>query len=64
MECRKEQNTASCRCTYGCSNSGMCCACVRNHRDRGEFPACFFSPEAEKRYDRSFEALVADRTGK
>jgi hypothetical protein len=27
----------------------------------GEFPACFFSVEAERRYDRSFEALRRDR---
>ncbi len=61
MECNVVQNKKSCKCTYGCSNSGECCACVRTHRDRGEFPACFFSPAAEKQYDRSFAALVADR---
>lgn len=61
MECRKNENVKSCACTYGCHNSGNCCACVRFHRGRGEFPACFFSKEAEKKYDRSFAALVADR---
>jgi hypothetical protein len=29
----------------------------------GQFPACFFSAEAEKKYDRSFDALVRDRQG-
>jgi len=27
----------------------------------GDFPACFFSKEAEAKYDRSFEALKRDR---
>jgi hypothetical protein len=31
--------------------------CARN----GEFPACFFSKEGERAYDRSFAALVKDR---
>jgi hypothetical protein len=30
----------------------------------GEFPACFFSAGAEKKYDRSFEALMHDRGAK
>jgi hypothetical protein len=29
----------------------------------GQFPACFFSAEAEKKYDRGFDALVRDRRG-
>ncbi|MGI6152928.1 MAG: hypothetical protein ACOYJB_03715 [Christensenellaceae bacterium] len=63
MECKKEQNKLSCACTSGCEKSGTCCECVRNHRSKGQFPACFFSKEAEAKYDRSFEALVADRRG-
>jgi hypothetical protein len=27
----------------------------------GQFPACFFSADAEKQYDRSFNALMRDR---
>jgi hypothetical protein len=27
----------------------------------GQFPACFFSAEAEKKYDRSLDALMRDR---
>lgn len=64
MECKQEENKKSCACTYGCSKSGNCCACVRNHRGMGEFPACFFSPQAEKKYDRSYAALVADRNSR
>ncbi len=62
MECKQEENKKDCKCTYGCSKSGKCCDCVRSHRDRGEFPACFFSKEAESTYDRSFEKLVEDRS--
>lgn len=54
----------NCPCTYGCAKSGHCDKCVAFHRGRGEFPACFFTAAAEKTYDRSFEALVRDRTGK
>jgi len=61
MECKKQENKKSCACTYGCPRSGSCCSCIRYHRSSGGFPACFFSAEAEKRYDRSFEALAADR---
>ena len=61
MECTKEQNSATCSCTYDCPRHGHCCACVRYHRGSGQFPACFFSKEAEKTYDRSFAKLIEDR---
>jgi len=48
----------TCRCTYpGCPRHGNCKACLAYHRDNREFPACFFSPEGEKTYDRSWENL-------
>ena len=50
-----------CPCTYRCHRRGKCCECVASHSRAGEFPACFFSREAEARYDRSFEALQRDR---
>lgn len=57
-----EHNKAiQCPCTYDCSRHGKCCECVAHHAPHGEFPACFFSKEAEKAYDRSFNALVKDR---
>jgi hypothetical protein len=34
---------------------------VEHHRPLGEFPACFFSAEMEKTYDRNLEALLKDR---
>jgi hypothetical protein len=51
-----------CPCTYySCSKHGKCCECVANHSQANEFPACFFSKEAEAKYDRSYEALKKDR---
>jgi len=57
------QNNISikCPCTYPCNKNGKCCECVAYHLRSGGFPACFFSKEAEARYDRSFEALKRDR---
>jgi hypothetical protein len=60
MTC-ENNTTIDCNCTYSCSKHGKCCECVAYHRGMGEFPACQFSAEAERRYDRSFEALVRDR---
>ncbi len=61
MDCKQLENQKTCACTFGCIRSGKCCECVRYHRRNGEFPACFFSPEAEKTGDRSFAALAIDR---
>ncbi len=64
MECHQKTNVEDCRCTYtSCSRRGSCCACVRYHRGKNEVPACFFSAEAEKTYDRSIEHLLRDRCG-
>jgi len=56
-------NIIECPCTYSCVRHAKCCDCVANHLKSGGFPACFFSTEAEKQYDRSFESLVRDRQG-
>jgi hypothetical protein len=60
MACDNNINI-ECNCTYPCSKHGKCCECIAYHRRMDEFPACLFSDEAEKRYDRSFDALVRDR---
>ena len=63
MECRQKENQKDCGCTYGCSNSGKCCVCIRYHRKRGEIPGCLFPAGAEKTYDRSigyFVKVVSD----
>ncbi|RJQ56294.1 MAG: hypothetical protein C4521_00500 [Actinobacteria bacterium] len=62
MECAKQANLASCNCTYGyCERKGKCCECVAYHRRRDELPACFFSAEAEKTYDRSYRRFIRDQ---
>jgi len=61
MECRKEENLSNCPCTYpGCDKKGICCLCLKYHLNRGEVPACLFSQEAEKTYDRSIENFIRD----
>lgn len=62
MNCIQEYNLKQCNCTFSCSKKGKCCACVQYHRSLGEFPACFFSASAEKTADRSFAALVKDKS--
>jgi len=60
MSC-ENNSSMKCPCTYNCANRGKCCACLANHVQNGEFPACFFSKEAEMKYDRSYRALIEDR---
>ncbi len=58
----QKQRLAECTCSYEpCSRKGICCECVAYHRDRGEIPGCFFSPEAEKSYDRSVTAFIRSK---
>lgn len=53
------QNYANCNCSYSpCPRKGLCCECVFYHRRKGQIPACFFTPEAEKTYDRSINNFV------
>ena len=59
MECKKEQNLADCGCTYpGCPKQGICCECIKQHLAAKELPGCYFPPEVEKAYDRSFRAFA------
>ena len=63
MECQRERNVESCKCTYeGCPRKGLCCECIRHHLAKNQLPACAFSEEAEKTYDRSFEKFIEDKT--
>ncbi len=53
------KNLQRCPCTYpGCEKKGICCECLHYHRSRGELPACFFSKEDERTYDRSIEFFM------
>ncbi|MCF7907015.1 DUF6485 family protein [Patescibacteria group bacterium] len=62
MDCQKGENLKNCPCTYvGCPRKGICCECVKYHLARQEMPACFFSVQAEKTYDRSFKKFKEDQ---
>jgi hypothetical protein len=58
-ECLIERNKQDCNCTYEpCSRKGLCCECIRYHRQNGELPGCYFPKEAERTYDRSIENFI------
>jgi hypothetical protein len=59
--CIVESNKAGCNCTYPCMRKGICCECVSYHRSAGELPACWFSKDAERSYDRSIENFIRTR---
>lgn len=65
MECKKTANLKNCTCTYtACGKRGICCDCVAYHLRSRQLPGCFFPPDAEATYDRSFEhfaKLVAEK---
>ena len=59
MDCRKQANLKDCTCTYAaCQKRGLCCQCIASHLAARQLPGCCFPPEAEKTYDRSFEAFA------
>lgn len=58
-ECSIKENRARCNCTYEpCDRKGICCECIQYHWRSGQLPACFFSAEVEKTYDRSIERFI------
>ena len=60
---RKKENLEMCNCSYaGCARKGTCCECLHYHRKMGQLPACFFSNEQEKTYDRSISAFIAENS--
>jgi hypothetical protein len=62
MECNKARNTKECNCSYEpCSRKGICCECIAYHRHGGELPACYFSEEAERTYDRSIRRFITEQ---
>lgn len=49
-----KENLKNCNCTYTpCSRKGKCCECIAYHRRAGELPACYFTKDQEKTYNRS-----------
>ncbi|MEI8344659.1 MAG: DUF6485 family protein [Candidatus Omnitrophota bacterium] len=62
MECKTDHNQKRCNCSYEpCPRKGMCCECLHYHRAQGQLPACYFSDEAERTYNRSIEAFIESR---
>jgi hypothetical protein len=53
MICKKDKNLLNCNCTYDCDKKGLCCVCIAHHRVKNELPACYFSKNNEKTYNRS-----------
>jgi hypothetical protein len=63
MECKKDKNLENCPCTYtGCPRKGICCECIKYHRENNDLPACFFSAETEKMFDRSIKKFVEENS--
>ena len=55
MDCHLEENKRNCNCTNNsCPRKGACCQCLAHHLGKRELPACCFTAEAERTYDRSF----------
>ncbi|MCL2630770.1 MAG: hypothetical protein FWD49_04530 [Firmicutes bacterium] len=61
MSCEVSKKHIKCNCTCPCPRRGRCCECLAYHVGRGNFPACFFSTEAEAKHNRSLETLLQDR---
>lgn len=60
MECAQASNAEKCPCTYvNCERHGACCKCIAYHRPKGQMVGCYFSPEAEKSYDRSMAKFLS-----
>jgi hypothetical protein len=58
-ECKIEDNKTKCNCTYEpCSRKGICCECIRYHREAGELPACYFPADIERTYNRSIDRFI------
>ncbi len=55
MACDNLQNNLrQCNCSYEpCPRKGKCCECMHFHRQSGELPACCFTAQQERTYDRS-----------
>lgn len=59
---RIKENLKECNCSYpGCARKGRCCECLHHHRKMKQLPACFFTNEVERTYDRSVERFLALR---
>ncbi len=63
MQCNLQKNKTNCPCTYeSCSRKGLCCECIKHHLSKKQLPACCFSKETERTYDRSFEKFIEENS--
>jgi len=54
-----KDNLAVCNCSYEpCSRKGKCCECLAYHRHNGELPACYFTADQERTYNRSVKFFI------
>lgn len=60
---RQKSGKHECPCTYSnCSRHGNCCECVAYHRGKDQLPACYFTAEQEKTYNRNIDYFIECRT--
>jgi len=56
----KGYNLENCICSYeGCLRKGICCECLRYHINKNELPACMFTKDIERTYDRSIKRFMS-----
>ncbi|WP_051294898.1 DUF6485 family protein [Maridesulfovibrio bastinii] len=56
-------NNSGCPCTnLRCPKHGVCCECIAHHKNKDQLPACYFTAEQEKTYDRSIDYFIKCRT--
>jgi len=54
-----KKNMERCNCSAdGCPRKGNCCECLHYHLSNRQLPACAFTNDIEKTYDRSFERFA------
>jgi hypothetical protein len=41
MECKQKENEKHCSCpSKDCKRHGLCCECVKHHKEKGQLPFC------------------------
>lgn len=59
MECKKNQNQATCPCAnVDCERRGKCCECLSAHLAGKSLPRCCFPADPASASDRSFKGFA------
>ncbi|MFH1397251.1 MAG: hypothetical protein ABIH27_01700 [Candidatus Omnitrophota bacterium] len=63
MACQNQKkNLTNCNCSYDpCPRKGLCCECLTYHRENEELPACYFSVDIEKTFNRSITNFLKNK---